>query len=159
MVTRSTLGRAFLGREVAVAFAAIAALYLVRFVGFRPLQIPAYLLTVAYDVVEVAAPVLAPYYPVAFPAFLYLLSVVGAGVARWLRAADNGRESLLSIVGGVCLVVGTISLLFGASVGGPLVAPTDNPTPLAVTGATGVVLLVAGWWLLGRPTVGLETTR
>lgn len=158
MVSSLTLRRALLGREVAVAFAVIAALYLVRFVGFQPLQIPAYLLIVAYDIVEVALPVLTPYHPFAFPVFLYGLAIVGAGAARMLRSDDGEGGSVLQAVGGVCLVVGMLSVVFGAFVGGPLVSPTDNPTPLAITGATGVVLLVAGWLLLGRPTKLAPTT-
>lgn len=143
--------RILLGREVAIAFAVIAVLYLVRFIRFQPLQIPAYLLIVAYDLVEMALPVLAPYHPVGFPIFLYLLAVIGAGAARRVRAGDDGSAWARSI-GGVSLVVGTISLAFGAFVGGPLVSPTDNPTPLAITGVTGIVLLLVGWWLLGRPS-------
>lgn len=158
MVTRLTLRRYLLGREVAVAFAVIAALYLVRFVRSRPLQIPAYLLIVAYDVVEVAVPALTPYHPVGFPVFLYSLAIVGAAAARRLRSGDEEDGTLRRAVGAVCLIVGSISLVFGASVGGPLVAPFDNPTPLAVTGTTGVVLLVVAWWLLWRPMGGVEAS-
>lgn len=158
MVSRLALRRALLGREVAVAFAVIAAAYLVRFVRFQPLQIPAYLLIVAYDVVEVAVPVLTPYHPIAFPVFLYGLAVVGAGAARVLRSDDGEGRFMRRAVGGVCLVVATISLGFGAFVGGPLVSPTDNPTPLAITGTTGAVLLVVGWLLLGRPMRWVATT-
>jgi hypothetical protein len=152
MVTRLTLKRTLLGREVAVAFGVIAALYLVRFVRFQPLQIPAYLLIVAYDFVEVAVPILTPYYPVAFPVFLYLLAVFGGAAARGLRADDETDGTWRRATGGVCLIVGSISLLFGAFVGGPLIAPADNPTPLAITGATGIILLALSWWLLGQPT-------
>lgn len=156
MVTRLTLKRALLGREVAVASGVIAALYLVRFVRFQPLQIPAYLLIVAYDFVEVAMPILTPYYPVAFPAFLYILAVVVGAAARGLRAADETDGTWRRTTGGVCLLVGSISILFGVIVGGPLIAATDNPTPLTITGATGIFLLVIGWWLLRRPTGPLE---
>lgn len=149
MVTRRTLRRALLGRDVAVAFAVVVALYLVRVVTVQPVQIPAYLLIVAYDVVEVALPVLTPYHPVGFPVFLYLVAVVAAGLSRRLRSGDG--TAWIRTAGGVALVVGALSLAFGALVGGPLVAPADNPTPLAITGATGLVLLVGGWWLLGRP--------
>jgi hypothetical protein len=152
MVTWLTLKRTLLGREVAVAFGVIAALYLVRFVRFQPLQIPAYLLIVAYDFVEVALPVLTPYYPVAFPVFLYLLAVGGGAAARGLRADDETDGTWRLAIGGVCLIVGSISLLFGAFVGGPLIAPTDNPTPLAITGTTGVVLLAVGGGLLRWPS-------
>jgi len=123
----------------------------VRVVRFQPLQIPAYLLIVAYDLVEGVLPVLAPYYPIAFPVFLYPLAIVAAGVARWLRSDTSGNGVLFRAVGGVCLLIGTISLLFGAYVGGPLIAPVDNPTPLAITTMTGAGLLLTGWWLLGRP--------
>lgn len=157
VVSRVALRRGLLGREVAVAFAIIAALYLVRFVRFQPLQIPAYLLIVAYDVVELALPVLTPYHSVGFPVFLYGLAVVGARAARLVRSDDSEGRTMPLAGGGVCLVVGTISLVFGAFVGGPLVSPTDNPTPLAITGTTGVVLLVVSWLLLGRPMRRVRT--
>lgn len=151
MNPRPTLRRVFLGREVAAAVAIIAVLYFIRVVRFRPLGIPAYLLIVTYDLVEVALPVLTPYYPVAFPLFLYLIAVIGAAVARSLRSDAHEDGTIPRAAGGVSLVIGSIALLFGAYVGGPLVAPSDNPTPVAITSATGVALLVAGWWLLGEP--------
>jgi hypothetical protein len=153
MVTRQTVKNALLGRDVGIAFAVLVALYLVRFVRFQPLQIPAYLLIVAYDIVEVMLPILTPYYPVGFPLFLYLLAIIGAGAARWWRSSDGEESPWTQVVGGVCLVVGVLSLLFGAFVGGPLVSPTDNPTPLAITGATGIGFLVGAWWLLGHRSV------
>jgi len=149
MVSRA-IGRALAGRDVLIAYAVIVALYLARVVGVRPLQIPAYLLIVAYDVLEVALPFLTPYHRVGFPLFLYLLAIVGAGTARRLRAGDSESAGWLQPAGGVCLVVGLLSLAFGAVVGGPLVAPSDNPTPLAITAATGIALLVGGWWLVSR---------
>jgi hypothetical protein len=51
-----------------------------------------------------------------------------------------------------------ISLGFGAFVGGPVVSTTDNPTPLAITGAAGIISLVIAWWLLGRPLVHTTTS-
>ena len=152
MDAQSTLRRTFLGREVAIGFAVIAALYLVRVISFQPLQIPAYLLIVAYDVVEVAVPFLTPYHPVGFPVFLYLLAVLAAALARGAGTSEDAVHWRRA-AGGVCLLVGSVSVGFGAFVGGPLIAPNDNPTPLAITGATGVVLLGVGWWLLGRPSV------
>lgn len=152
MVSRQWFVRSLLGRDVAIAFAAIIVLYYVRFVRIQPLQIPAYLLIVSYDLVEVALPFLSPFHPVGFPLFLYLLAVVAAGAARRLRTADGDGSGWERVVGGVSLVVGVLSLSFGGFVGGPIVSPTDNPTPLAITGTTGVVLVVLGWWLLGRPT-------
>lgn len=149
MVTRQTGRKSLFGRDVAVAYAVIVALYLVRFVRFQPLQIPAYLLIATYDIVEVLLPILTPYYPVGFPLFLYLLALVGTGAARWLRS-DGTEPAGIQMVGGVCLVIGVLSLLFGAFVGGPLVSPTDTPTPLAITSATGIVFLVGAWWLLGK---------
>lgn len=151
MIPRRTLGQLFLGRDVAVAYAVIVALYLVRYVRFQPVQIPGYLLIVAYDLVEVTVPLLSPYHSLGFPLFLYLLAIVGAGTARWLRPGDRETPAWIRTSGGVCLVVGSLSLLFGAFVGGPIVSPTDHPTPLAIAGATGIVFLVGGWWLLGRP--------
>jgi hypothetical protein len=148
MVARRALHRALLGRDVLVAFAALAVLYLVRFVQVQALQIPAYLLIVTYDVIEATVPLLQPYYGVVFPLFLYLLAVLGAGVARAVRPTDD--ESWTRAVGGVFVLAGLLSLTFGALVGGPLVAPRDNPTPLAITGAAGIVLLVGGAWLARR---------
>lgn len=149
MGSRPSVRRALLGREVAIAFGIIVGLYFARFIRFQPLQIPAYLLIVSYDLVETALPVLTPYHPIGFPLFLYLLAIVGAGAAHRLRAGDGSEWR--RAIGGVSLVVGSLSLLFGAVVGGPLVSPTDNPTPLSITVITGFILLVVGWWSLGQP--------
>lgn len=151
MNARPALQRVLLGREVVVAFAIIVVLYLIRFVRFQPFQIPAYLLIVTYDLVEVALPVLTPYYPVVFPLFLYCIAIIGGAVARWFRPDTHEQWAIPRAAGGVSIVIGIISLLFGAYIGGPLVAPADNPTPLAILSTTGVVLLVIGWWLLSRP--------
>lgn len=150
MVSRHRLRKVLLGRDVATAYVMIVAVYLLKFISFQPVQIPPYLLIVAYDLVEVALPFLTPFYPVAFPLFLYVLAVGGAGITRKLRATDGEQSVWLQTLGGVCLIIGMISLGFGAFVGGPLISPTDNPTPVAVTGATGIILLVIAWWLLGR---------
>lgn len=109
-----------------------------------------------YDIVEVALPVLTPYYPIGFPLFLYAVALVGAAATRWLAPTETDDASLAWVrgAGGVCVLVGMVSLLFGAMIGGPFVSPTDNPTPLAITSGTGIVLVVGGWWLLGRPTSG-----
>jgi len=157
MVSRHTLRKSLLSRDVAVAYTILVALYLLKFIPFQPVQIPPYLLIVAYDLVEVALPFLTPYYPVAFPLFLYVLAIGGAGLARKLRATDSGQTAWLQTLGGVCLIIGILSLGFGAFVGGPLVSPTDNPTPLAITGTTGIVFLVVAWWLLGRPAIQSAT--
>ena len=154
MVSPERVRRALLGRDVGVAFAVLVALYVVRSIRVQPLQIPAYLLIVAYDVVEMALPVLTPFHAVGFPIFLYALAVVAAGATRRFRPGDGDGAGWPPSVGGVSLVVGVISLSFGAMVGGPVVSSTDNPTPLAITGTTGIVLLVVGWWLLGRPIPG-----
>lgn len=150
MVTRPALRNALLGRDVAVAFATLGALYLVRFVEVQALQIPAYLLIVAYDTIEMVFPIVTPFHVIGFPLFLYLLAVVGAGAARAFQPDDETDGVWVRAIGGVFVLIGIISLLFGAFVGGPLVAPADNPTPLAITGATGVVLLLAAWVLLRR---------
>lgn len=153
MVSRRAARNALLGRDVAIAYAIIVALYLLKSVDFQPVQVPSYLLIVAYDLVEVALPFLTPYHPIGFPLFLYLLAIGSAGITRRFRATDGERSARLQTLGGVCLVIGVLSLGFGAFVGGPVVAPTDNPTPVAITGATGITFLVAAWWLLGRPTL------
>jgi hypothetical protein len=153
MVSRHTLRRSLLGSDVAIAYAILVVMYLLKFVPFQPVQIPPYLLIVTYDLVEVALPFLTPYYPIAFPLFLYVLAVSGAGITRKLRATDSDQSAWLQTLGGVCFIIGIISLGFGAFVGGPLVSPTDNPTPLAITGTTGIIFLVVAWWLLGRSTI------
>ena len=150
MVTRLTLRNALLGRDVAVAFVTLGALYLVRFVDIQALQIPAYLLIVAYDTIELVLPMLTPFHAIGFPLFLYLLAVVGAGAARAFQPDDETDSVWVSAIGGVFLLIGIVSLLFGAFVGGPLVAGQDNPTPLAITGAASIVLLVGGAWLARR---------
>lgn len=154
MVSLERVRRALLGRDVAVAFAVLGALYVGRSIRVQALQIPAYLLIVAYDAVEMALPVLTSVHAVGFPVFLYALAVVAAGATRRVRSGNGTGAVWAPSVGGVSLVVGVLSLLFGAMVGGPVVSRTDNPTPLAITGATGIVLLVVGWWLLGRPVPG-----
>lgn len=157
MGSRHTLRNALLGRDVAIAYAIIVTLYLLKFVPFQPTQIPPYLLIVAYDLTEVALPFLTPYYPVAFPLFLYVLAVSGASITRKFRTTDSEQSAWQQTLGGVCLIIGLISLGFGAFVGGPLISPTDNPTPLAITGATGTLFLVTAWWLLGRPIFQVPT--
>ncbi|MDZ7701174.1 MAG: hypothetical protein U5J98_03430 [Halobacteriales archaeon] len=146
MAPRDGLRRTLLGRPVAVAYGVLVALYLVRHARFQPLQIPAYLLIVAYDFVEVALPVLSPYHPVGFPVFLYALAVVAAAVARRLR--PDASAGLGPAVGGAVLVVAALSFAFAVLVGGPLVSATDNPTPLAITATAGLVLAGVGVWLL-----------
>lgn len=148
MSPTGTVTRTLFGRHVATAYAVIVALYLVRHVRFPPVQLPAYLFIVVYDLVEVSLPVITPYHPIGFPLFLYLLAVVVGAVTRWARAESGEPPDWSRVAGGVSLVVAALSLLFAVVVRGPLVSATDNPTPLAITGATGVVLAVVGWWLL-----------
>ena len=96
MVTRQTLRRALLGRQVAVAYALLVALYLVRHVRFQPTQIPAYLLVVAYDVVELALPAIAPYHPIGFPLFLYLIMIrYMETTGKYLITGNNYQNSSL----------------------------------------------------------------
>lgn len=159
MVSRQTPRDALIGQDVAIAYAVLVVLYLLKFIPFQPAQIPPYLLIVAYDFVEVAIPILTPYYPIGFPLFLYLLAVCGAGLTRLLDASDGNQPAWLQTLGGICLIIGTLSLAFGAFVGGSVISPTDNPTPLAITGATGIIFLVAAWWLLGQPTARLPTPQ
>lgn len=151
MHNRSVLHRVFLGREVTAAFGILASLYLIRLVSFQPLQIPAYLIIVTYDLIEVILPFVPPYYPITFPLFLYSLALIGGAVARRLQT-DAQTGTIPRAAGGVSLIVGSIALLFATVVGGPLISPTDNPTPLAITAATGIVLLITAWWLLRPPT-------
>jgi hypothetical protein len=157
MLSRGTLRNALFGRDVVIAYAIIVALYLLKFIPFQPGQIPPYLLIVAYDLVEVVLPFLTPYYPIGFPLFLYVLALGGAYITRTLRVTDKDQSAWLQTLGGVFLVIGILSLGFGAFVGGPLVSSTDNPTPLAITGVTGVILLGTAWWLLGRPRIPFIT--
>jgi hypothetical protein len=157
MVSRQPLRKILLGRDVAIVYALIVGLYLLKFIPFQPVQIPPHLLIVAYDMVEVAVPFLTPYYPIAFPLFLYVLAVGGAGITRKLRATDSEQSAWLEALGGVCLIISIFSLGFGAFVGGPFISPTDNPTPLAITGTTGIIFLVVAWWLLGRPAIKSAT--
>lgn len=153
MVSSHRIRNALIGWDVAVTYAMIVTLYLLKFVPFQPVQIPPYLLIVAYDLVEVVLPFLALYHPIAFPLFLYLLAVSSAGITRRLRTADSEESPWLQTLGGVCLIIALLSLGFGAFIGGPLVSPTDNPTPLAITGSTGVIFLLVAWWLLGSSPI------
>jgi hypothetical protein len=157
MVDRTALREVFLGRSVAVAFAVLAGLYLARQLRLQPLQIPAYLLIVAYDAIEAALPAVAPYHAVGFPVFLYLLAVVSAGVARRLTPSTAAGKGLLRGLVAVCLTIGVLSLLLAAVIGGQLIAPADNPTPLVILSVTGAVFLLAGWWLLRRAPSPLAT--
>ncbi|MFB6114183.1 MAG: hypothetical protein ABEJ58_08815 [Halodesulfurarchaeum sp.] len=150
MAIRGSIRRLLFGRDVAIAYAVLVSLYYLRVVGRRPTQIPAYLLIVAYDVVEVLLGILPPYYPIAFPLFLYLLAVCGAAIPRVIRSETGEGQTWHRAAGGVCLVVGTIAFLFAAMIGGPLSAPTDNPTPLAIATVTAIAFFAAGWVLLGR---------
>ena len=157
MISSRWIRRVFAGRQVAFASALIAGLYLIRHIDVQALQIPAYLLVVAYDVVEAVLPVLAPFHPVLFPVFLYLVAVAAAGVTRRLgQHVDDG--SLMRAAGGVSVLIGTLAFLYGVAIGGPLVAPVDNPTPLATLLVTAGMSLLVGWWLLGR-SLDLQALR
>ncbi len=86
-----------------------------------------------------------------------MLAIGGAEITRRLRGTDSEQTAWSQTLGGVSLIIGILSLGFGAFVGGPLVSPTDNPTPLAITGTTGIIFLVVAWWLLGRPPIQSAT--
>lgn len=88
-------------------------LYLLQYVRIQPIQIPAYLLFVAYDIVELAVPPLSPYYPIAFPVFLYVLAIMAAAVARVFQTP--GDEDWSRAAGGVSLLVGTVRSCSGHS--------------------------------------------
>jgi len=129
MVSRRTLRNVPFGRDVAVAYAIVVALSLPKFVPFQPVQIPPSLSIVAYDLVEVAAPPLTPYYPIAFPVFLYVIAIGSAGIARKFRSTDSEQSPWRQTLGGVRLVVGIVSLGFGAFVGGA----SDGRSPFVAT--------------------------
>lgn len=154
MVDPDRVRHALIGRDVAVAYGVVVGLYLVRHIRFQPLQIPAYLLIVSYDLVEVIAPAIAPYHPIGFPVYLYCLAVVAAASTRMTRSVDPAARPWRGALGGVCVVIGVLALGFAIYIGGPLVTPSDNPTPVVITGATALVLFVAGWLLLDRPRIG-----
>lgn len=147
---REELVRGLLGRDVLIAYVFIGILYLLRNIDFRAFQIPGYLLIVAYDVIEVLVPPLAPFRSIGFPLFMYLLAVIGAGGARLLVASDEDGSNWRRGLGGVSVLFGFISISFGMAVGGPIVVASDNPTPLAITGLTGLAFLLVGLLLLAR---------
>lgn len=150
-----SLQRTVAGRDVLVAFATVASLSLLaRAVPLQPLQVPGYLLTVGYDLVETALPVLAPYWPVGYPAYLYVLAVAGAGIARWLRARGSPNAWRPAVAGAFTLL-GVLALALAATVYLPHAGA--DPTPVAIVAATGVVFLVTAAVVAGVLRFRFET--
>lgn len=143
MASVSRRQRAF-ARDAVVATFVLVVLYGLLDVPFAPLQIPGYLLVVGFDVLEVTFGSAGPAYPVLFGAYLAGLGIVGAGIAAALRARDGDSAWRLATAGAFALV-GVLSLLFALGV----LVGTGQWEPVAITGATGLVLLAVAGWLAG----------
>ena len=135
-------------RDAIVATLTIVGVYgLGQGVQFQPVQIPAYLLIVGFDVLEAVFGSAGRSYDVLFAAYLLGFGVVGAAVAYALRrrVGETDVPDWRFGAAGALVVVGALSLAFALNVllGG------GGVTPVLVTGATAVVLLAVAGWLVG----------
>lgn len=136
-----------LARDVAAATAAVVVLYGLARVQFPPFQIPGYLLVVGFDAIEAVLGSAGDAYRVLFGAYLLGLGVAGGTVAHYVRRWSAGTDLpswRVGLAGGLA-VIGTGALAFAAVVASAL----SQPTPVLITGTTGVVLLMLAGWLLG----------
>lgn len=117
--TLSEFRRSQFVRDAAVATAVLIVLYLLApVVRIQPLQIPAYLLIVGFDMLEgVFGPVYS-FFDVVFALYLVYLGVLGAGVAHTFRslAESRGLPAWRIGIAGALTIVAIIGLLFGAMV-------------------------------------------
>jgi hypothetical protein len=135
-------------REAVIAVVVVVGLYgLSSSVQFSPAQIPAYLLIVGFDMLEVTFGSAGAYYPVLFGAYLVGLGVAGAVVVhtfrRWTSEADLPSWRLG--VAGAFTVVGALSLLFALSI----LIGTSQMDAVVITGVTGLIFLALAGWLAG----------
>ncbi|MFC4989756.1 hypothetical protein [Saliphagus infecundisoli] len=134
-------------RDALVATVILAALYgLGAASQAAPLQLPAYLVVVGFDVLEVGFGA-APVYRISFALYLVGLGVVAAAAAAGIRRLARGREvsSLRLGAAGALAVVGTLSLAVAASV----FLGTTQREPVAIAGTAGAVMLALAGWLGG----------
>lgn len=143
MASVSRRQRAFV-RDAAVATLVLVLMYVLMDVQFVPLQIPGYLLIVGFDLLEVTFGSAGTAYQVLFAAYLVGLGIVGAGIAAAARQFDGVSAWRLAPAGAFA-VVGVLSLLFALAV----LVGTDQLEPVAITGATGLVLLALAAVLAG----------
>lgn len=153
-MTTSRAVRQFL-RDAAAATAAVVGLYgLGVGVQFGPVQVPGYLLVVGFDAVERLAGPFASF-ELAFATYLVCLGLAGGCVATAARRRGAATDGWRVGAGAALAVVGVGSLLFGLWT----LAWAGDPTPFAVTAATGLVLLAAAGWLVGVPGGGSGPRR
>lgn len=144
-------------RDIIVATAAIVALYgLGQGVQFQPVQIPGYLLIVAFDLLEVTFGSAGSNYDALFATYILALGVAAGGVGYALRrrAGSTDLPNWRFGASGALALVGVLSLLFALNV----FLGAGFVTPVLVTGATGVVLLALAAWTVGVGGGVTETT-
>lgn len=128
-------------RDALVATGALVALYVVgRGVGVQALQIPAYLLIVGFDLMEVVFGSAGRLYYVLFGAYLVALGLCGAAIAAAVRRVADGTSLPAWRIGlaGALAVVAVLSLAFAAA----MFLTSSQWEPVETTGVAGVVLLV-----------------
>lgn len=134
-------------RDVVVATAVLVGLYgLGQGVQFQPVQIPAYLLIVGFDVLETIFGS-AEHYDLLFALYLLGLGILGGVIGHLLhgRARKKGVPSWRFGAAGAFAVVGAFSLLFALAA----LLGTAQLIPVLITGVTGFVLLALAAWLGG----------
>ncbi|GAB3691826.1 hypothetical protein GCM10028857_29680 [Salinarchaeum chitinilyticum] len=134
-------------RDAIVGTLTVVGLYgLGMSVQIPPVQIPAYLLIVGFDLLEVAFGSVGTYYDVVFAAYLLGVGVVGAATAHVIRnqADATGIPKWRFAVASVFVVVGGAALFFAV-----FISPEAGRISVLITGTTAVVLLGLAGWLTG----------
>jgi hypothetical protein len=115
-------------------------------VQFQPAQIPAYLLIVGFDMLEVVFGSVGTYYNVVFATYLFGLGVVSAVIARVLRKQADKTDipRWRFSVASVLVVVGGFALFFML-----FISLWAGLISVLITGTTALVLLGLAGWLTG----------
>lgn len=135
-------------RDAIVAALTVVGLYgLGQGVQCQPLQILGYPFIVGFDVLEVAFGSAGTNYDVMFGMYLLGFGVLGAAVAHVLRkrVGETDVPGWRFGAAGALVVVGALSLSFALNV----LLGSGWVTPVVVTGATALALLVVAGWLIG----------
>lgn len=140
--------RVHLVRDAVGGTAIFAGLYALAYaVEFPVLRVPGYLLVVGFGLVAAGFEFAGPARDVLLAAYLVGLGLASAVISRAVR----GRVPAACLSGSRVAIAGALALLGGLSLVFALgvLLQTTQREPVLVTGAVGLLMLVAAGWLAG----------